>query len=289
MDDSPRARVLLIGDNFGIAKLIREALTALHGGSFDLEWVRLLSEGLGRIKEGRVAAILLELALPDSHGMETFDEVFSEAADLPILILADATNESLAGEAVRRGGQDYLLPSHLDAYSLSRALRYSIERQAIEDALYLERERALVTLNSIGDAVLCTDTSGRITYLNAVAEKLTGWHREDATGKPLAEVFRIFDGDMGQPAADPLKRAIEENRAVGLTEHCILIRRDGHKFGIEDSSAPIHDRRGRIIGAVIVFHDVTAARSILSQIAYRAQHDVLTDLPNRELLSHRTY
>jgi DNA-binding NarL/FixJ family response regulator len=99
--------------------------------------------GTAAHKRRGVAAVLLELGLPDSHGIETFDEVFSEAADLPILILADATNEPLAVEAVRRGAQDYLLPSHLDAYSLSRALRNSIERKTIEDALYLERERAL--------------------------------------------------------------------------------------------------------------------------------------------------
>jgi diguanylate cyclase (GGDEF)-like protein/PAS domain S-box-containing protein len=287
LDNTPRARVLLIGDNPGIAKLVREAFTAPNSGSLELESVRSLSHGMKRIREKGVAAVLLELALPDSHGMETFDEVFSAATDLPILILADGTNETLAVEAVRRGAQDYLLPSHLDAYSLSRALRNSIERKASEDALYLERERALVTLNSIGDAVLCTDTSGRITYLNAVAEKLTGWSREDATGKPLAEVFRIIDGDTGRPASDPLKMAIEENRTVGLTENCTLTRPDGSESAIEDSSAPIHDRAGRIIGAVIVFHDVTAARSLSSQIAYLAQHDVLTDLPNRLLLNDR--
>jgi diguanylate cyclase (GGDEF)-like protein/PAS domain S-box-containing protein len=284
---SPRARVLLIGDHPDIAKLLYQASTAPDAGLFALESVRLLSKAMERLREREIDAILLELELPDSHGMETFDEVFSSASDLPILILADSANETLAVEALRRGAQDYLLPNHLDAFSLSRALRNSIERKAIEDALYIERERALVTLNSIGDAVLCTDTPGRITYLNAVAEKLTGWSRNDAIGKPLAEVLRIVDSDTGKVAPDPLKMAIQENRTVGLTENCILTRPDGSESAIEDSSAPIHDRAGRVIGAVIVFHDVTATRFLSSQIAYQAQHDVLTDLPNRLLLSDR--
>ncbi len=287
MVKSPRARVLLIGDDPGTEKLVRGALAASEVGSFELESVRSLSRGLERLREKGVAAILLELALPDSHGIETLDEVLSVATDLPILILTDGTNENLGEEAVRRGAQDYLLPSHLDSYSLSRALRSAIERKSIEDALFLERERAIVTLNSIGDAVLCTDNSNSITYLNAVAEKLTGWSQASALGKPFAEVLRIVDGETGEPASDPMKIAIEENRTVVLNENCILIRRDGSESAIEDSSAPIHDRAGRVIGAVIVFHDVTAARSLSSQIAYRAQHDALTDLPNRLLLNDR--
>jgi PAS domain-containing protein len=95
-------------------------------------------------------------------------------------------NEALAKEAVGRGAQDYLLARHLDNYSLPRALHNAIERKAVKDAWYGEKERAVVTLNSIGDAVLCTDISGNIIYLNLVAETMTGWSRDEATGKPLA-------------------------------------------------------------------------------------------------------
>jgi diguanylate cyclase (GGDEF)-like protein/PAS domain S-box-containing protein len=188
---------------------------------------------------------------------------------------------------VSRGAQDYLLSNHLDSYSLPRALRNAIERKAVEDALYVERERALVTLNSIGDAVLCTNISGNITYLNLVAEKLTGWRREEATGQPLAEVFRIIDGATRERARDPMQMAVEQNRTVGLTANCVLIRRDGFESAIEDSAAPIHDRSGRVIGAVIVFHDVSAARALALQMTHTAHHDVVTNLPNRLLLNDR--
>jgi diguanylate cyclase (GGDEF)-like protein/PAS domain S-box-containing protein len=280
-------KILLIENDPAAAREIRAALTAGGGVPFEVEWVRQLSDGLERLNEKGIAAVLLELSLPDSGGIETFDKLFTAAPDVPILILGGNANEALAKEAVGRGAQDYLLPGHLDSYSLPRALRNAIERKAVEDALYVEKERALVTLNSIGDAVLCTDISGNVIYLNLVAEAMTGWPREEAIGKPLAEVFQIIDGATRKTARDPMKRAVEENKTVGLTANCVLIRRDGFESGIEDSAAPIHDRAGRVIGAVIVFHDVSAARAMSHQMTHSAQHDVVTNLPNRLLLNDR--
>jgi diguanylate cyclase (GGDEF)-like protein/PAS domain S-box-containing protein len=279
-------KILLIENDPAAADKIRSALAAAGSGSFEVVWVRQLSEALGRLSKNAIDAVLLELSLSDSHGIETFDKLFSAAPDIPILVLGNG-NEALAKEAVRRGAQDYLLAGHLDSYSLPRALRNAIERKAVEDALYVEKERAVVTLNSIGDAVLCTDISGNITYLNLVAEAMTGWPREEAIGKPLAEVFRIIDGGTRVTARDPMEMAIEQNRTVGLTVNCILIRRDGLESPIEDSAAPIHDRAGRITGAVIVFHDVSEARAMTVQMTHSAQHDVVTNLPNRLLLNDR--
>jgi diguanylate cyclase (GGDEF)-like protein/PAS domain S-box-containing protein len=280
-------KILLVENNQAAADEIRAALAAAGGGSFDVEWVRDLSDGVTRLKQGGIDVVLLELSLPDSHGIETFDKLFTAAPDVPILILGGNANEALAKQAVGRGAQDYLLPGHLDSYSLPRALRNAIERKAVEDALYVEKERALVTLNSIGDAVVCSDMSGKITYLNLVAETMTGWRREEAAGQPLGEVFRIIDGATRKTARDPMKMAVEQNRTVGLIVDCVLIRRDGFESAIEDSAAPIHDRAGRVIGAVIVFHDVSAARALSSQMTHAAQHDLVTNLPNRLLLNDR--
>src|ERR1700675_1311495 len=185
-------KILLIENDQPAADKIRAALVAAGNGSFEVEWVRQLSEGLERLRKKGIDAVLLELSLPDSHGLETFDKLFAAAPDIPILVLGNG-NEALAKEAVGRGAQDYLLAAHLDSYSLPRALHNAIERKAVEDALFVEKERAVVTLNSIGDAVLCIDISGSITYLNLVAESMTGWPREEAIGKPLPEVFRIID------------------------------------------------------------------------------------------------
>ena len=280
-------KILVVEHDPIAAAAIHAALPTGDSGSFDVEWVKRLSDALERLSKRGIDAILLELSLPDSEGIGTFEKLFAAAPDIPILILGGNVQEDLAKQAVARGAQDYLLPGHLDSYSLPRALRNAIERKAVEDALYVEKERALVTLNSIGDAVLCTDISGKVTYLNLVAEGMTGWQREEATGKPLGEVFRIIDGVTRKAARDPMEMAVAQNRTVGLTADCVLIRRDGIESGIEDSAAPIHDRAGRVIGAVIVFHDVTGARAMSHQMEHTAQHDVLTNLPNRLLLNDR--
>ena len=159
--------------------------------------------------------------------------------------------------------------------------------RAFEDALFEERERAQVTLDSIGDAVISTDLDARLTYLNRVAEQMTGWSRAEAVGQPLAEVFGIIDGRTRQAAANPALHAIRENCNVGLGAECILVRRDGFECAIEDSAAPIHDRDGQVAGAVIVFHDVSESRMMALKMSHVAQHDFLTGLPNRMLLSER--
>jgi diguanylate cyclase (GGDEF)-like protein/PAS domain S-box-containing protein len=225
--------------------------------------------------------------LPDSQGIETFDRLFRVAPHIPILVLSSSQDEDVAKEAVKRGAQDYLLKGRFDSYMLPKALRSMVERAAIADALFDEKERAQVTLNSIGDAVISSDIGGQVTYLNPVAERMTGWSLEEAAGHPLAEVFRIIDGTTREAVRNPMALAIQENKTVGLTPNCVLVRRDGVEAAIEDSAAPIHDRRGGVSGAVMVFHDVSTARALSVRMSYLAQHDGLTDLPNRILFNDR--
>jgi diguanylate cyclase (GGDEF)-like protein/PAS domain S-box-containing protein len=156
-----------------------------------------------------------------------------------------------------------------------------------EQALFVEKERAQVTLNCIGDAVICTDILGNITFLNLVAEKMTGWLLQEAAGRPMAEVFRIQDAASHETTPNPMDVAVGLNRTVSLPSNCMLIRRDGIETPIEDSVAPIHDREGKATGAVIVFRDVSTARAMAEQLTHSAQHDFLTGLPNRMLLNDR--
>ncbi|MDP1524957.1 MAG: EAL domain-containing protein [Rhodocyclaceae bacterium] len=156
-----------------------------------------------------------------------------------------------------------------------------------EDALFEAKERAQVTLDSIGDAVLTSDLQGNVTYLNREAERMTGWPRAEAIGRPLVEVFKIVDGTNHEPVINPAQQAITENRTIDLAMNSLLIRRDGGECAIEDSMAPIHNRHGAVTGAVIVFHDASASRAMTQQMAHLAQHDFLTGLPNRVLLTER--
>jgi diguanylate cyclase (GGDEF)-like protein len=116
---------------------------------------------------------------------------------------------------------------------------------------------------------------------------MTGWSGKEAVGLPFSDVFQIIDGVTHKPSPNPMELAIQQNRTVGLTANCILVRRDGYESAIEDSAAPIHDRDGQVTGAVIVFHDVSMARAMVLEMSHLAQHDVLTDLPNRLVLKDR--
>ncbi len=156
-----------------------------------------------------------------------------------------------------------------------------------EDALFDQQERAQVTLNSIGDAVLTTNLGGKISYLNRTAETMTGWPLKEALGLSLEEVFTVIDADSRQTPPNPVRRALKANKTVKLPSNCLLVRRDGTEIPIEDSIAPIRNRLGAISGAVIVFHDVSEARAMAKKILHMAQHDVLTGLANRTLLTER--
>jgi diguanylate cyclase (GGDEF)-like protein/PAS domain S-box-containing protein len=287
--------VLLIQQDPAEAEAIRQRLLDPADEIFKFVWVRGCADALAELGReaalaestgGRIAAILLDLSAPDSHGLETVAALVSASPQTPILVLCTAPSEAIAKAAVQHGAQDYLLKTR-DGHLLRKAIDNMIERCAIADALFEEKERAQVTLNSIGDAVLSVNVQGNVTYLNLAAENMTGWSRDEAAGRSIEEVCRIIDVTTREAVPNPMAFAIRENKTVELKANCVLIRRDGVEAGIEDSAAPIHDRLGRVKGAVMVFHDVSMARALSLKMSHLAHHDGLTDLPNRILLNDR--
>ena len=164
------------------------------------------------------------------------------------------------------------------------------DRHNAEVLLSQEKELAQVTLKSIGDAVITTDSDGRVSYLNPIAELLTGWCNEEAQGRPHEEVFVIVDELDHRTVESPVDQVLRDNRIVELssdTNHILLCSRDGRNYSIEDSAAPIRDNHGNTMGVVLVFHDVTATRELTRKINYQATHDSLTDLVNRTEFERR--
>ena len=170
--------------------------------------------------------------------------------------------------------------SKLAGIAIERLLAETRRKQA-EQAVIAEKERAQVTLQSIGDGVISTCARGLIEYLNPVAEKLTGWSIEEARGRPLGEVLNLIDEITRQHVSHSLERMQTSGATAAPVTHPVLLTREGEEVAVQESSAPIRDRNGEVIGAVIVVHDVTRERRLKRALSYQATHDALTGLINR--------
>jgi diguanylate cyclase (GGDEF)-like protein/PAS domain S-box-containing protein len=213
---------------------------------------------------------------------DLFDIVFPEFLRLGYCIDAPFQMIKQDGDII-----DVLLTASADydhAGNMTRSWSVMVdvtERNRLAMALESEKERAQVTLHSIGDAVITTDRNCIVDYLNPMAEYLTGWTLADAQGRPLSDVFAIINEVTRNPSVASVLRCIEEGRVFGLAHHSVLVDRFGREKFIEDTAAPIRTSNGAITGAVLVFHDVSEQRHLQEKIAYQARYDQLTGLVNR--------
>ena len=161
------------------------------------------------------------------------------------------------------------------------------EGKLYEDALFREKESAQITLQSIGDGVITTDANSRVEYINPVAEDLTGWKVDDASGRSIDEIFRGFHEETCEPLENPLAVSIRRDRAIKSVRPTLLIRRDGNELYIESTASPIRDGKGNVTGGVLVFHDVSESRELNRRLSYHASHDILTNLVNRREFENR--
>jgi len=279
--------VLILSSNADDVRILRQALGKARDGPFDLEDAATLADGLRRVQRGQIDAILVDLLLPDSQGLACFERLHAAARHTPILTLCELDNEADAIEAVQRGAQGWLSKGYFDNYLVPQSLRNIIERMKVERGLYVAQARAEITLNSIGDAVVSVDMAGRVDYLNVAAERVCGWSRDEARGRPVAEVIHLVDGVNGRAIASPVDFILHANQASNLSGDAILVSRQGRRIPIADSAAPIHDWDRQLVGAVMVFRDISDTVALTSKMRHLAQHDFLTNLPNRALLNDR--
>ncbi|WP_420238295.1 putative bifunctional diguanylate cyclase/phosphodiesterase [Telmatobacter bradus] len=283
----PIKAVLHIGNNPEEAQLIGDMFKHHGAYSFILTHVECLADAEMYLAEHSVSVVLLDLDCALASGADAISRTMAAAGGASIVLLTSQRDESIAVHAMESGVQDYLIKSKFEPGELIHTLRNSMARKKLEESLLFEKNRAQVTLDCIGDAVICTDNEGNVSFLNPIAERLTGWSLMEATGRPLAESFRIMDAATGTLASDPTRNVIEQGRTTHLPLNCILTRRDGNQIFIEDSVAPIRDSSGVEAGSVLVFRDVSAAHAQAAEITHLVEHDPLTGLPNRLLLNDR--
>ncbi len=264
--------------------------------------------------------VLLDHQLGDGTGFDILEKIHKIT---PAIFITGSGAEDIAVQAIKMGAYDYLkkdideqylikLPitvfNAIKAKKVEKELAYYqqqleqlveerteklsqeiSDRESIQLKLIEEKERAEVTLSSIGDAVISTDIKGIVDFINPAAEQLTGWKSNEAIGQPLEMVFDIVNEATRIKCENPVVRCIRENKIIGLANHTILISRQGVDVAIEDSAAPIRNLKGELIGIVLVFHDVTQARRLANELNYQATHDPLTELNNRREFERRLH
>ncbi|MBT9494109.1 MAG: EAL domain-containing protein [Paucibacter sp.] len=211
-----------------------------------------------------------------TRGLKPFDTEFR-------VIWPDGSIHHLRGSARLTVDEQGLALRMVGAqWDLTQIRQLAEEMAARMGAVLAEQhELLLVTLRSIGDAVITADAAGLVVWLNPSAERLTGWQADEARGRPLEQVFHIVNEQSRAPAENPVHACLKEGKTVAQAGHTLLISRHGEEFGVQDSVAPIRNEKGDIFGVVLVFHDVTEQRRLSGEMTYRATHDQLTGLINR--------
>jgi diguanylate cyclase (GGDEF)-like protein/PAS domain S-box-containing protein len=283
--------VLLIGSAAADAARILSELGSAAADGFRVEWVTNIAIGIERLRAGGIGAVVLDLSERGSNGVEEFDRIFQAAPHVPILILSDADVEEMAKTAIRRGARGYLVKEQADGYRLSRTVREMMDRHLPED-IAGENDSARKMLDAIEEAVLRTDVHGNVKYMNRAGEAVTGWKREEAYGRPVAEVLKLVERGRATEAGGivPVTAKQEAKVVLEMAEtcvNCVLVRRDGRELGVDCKVTLVRDEDENVTGRVVAFRDVSMARATAVQMSHLAQHDPLTNLPNRVLFNDR--
>jgi len=281
--------VLLIGSAAADAARILSELGSAAADGFRVEWVTNIDIGIERLRAGGIGAVVLDLSERGSNGVEEFDRIFQAAPHVPILILSDADVEEMAKTAIRRGARGYLVKEQADGYRLSRTVREMMDRHLPED-IAGENDSARKMLDAIEEAVLRTDVHGNVKYMNRAGEAVTGWKREEAYGRPVAEVLKLVERGTEAGEIVPVTAKQEAKVVLEMAEtcvNCVLVRRDGRELGVDCKVTLVRDEDENVTGRVVAFRDVSMARATAVQMSHLAQHDPLTNLPNRVLFNDR--
>jgi PAS domain S-box-containing protein len=263
------SRILIVEDEGIIAKDIQSTLNRL-GYSV----IGIASSGEEAIKKAleiHPDIVLMDIVLEGAmDGVEAAGYIHDHF-DIPVVYLTAYSDDTTLQRAKITEPFGYILkPFH--EKELYTTIEMALYKHTMQRKLKESEQWLATTLKSIGDAVIATDTGKLITFMNPVAEALTGWKQEEAIGKPLKNVFKVINGKTGKQADDPVAKVLREGVIVGLANHTVLIAKDGTKRSVDDSGAPIIDDKGKIIGVVLVFRDITERKITVEQL--RASEEI---------------
>ena len=242
------------GSRYTLVRMLQKAQYQVKEAGTGRDTLRLATE--------QPDLIILDIGLPDLSGYEVCQKIKADpsTAAIPVLHLSASFAESENRVRGLEGGADGYLTYPVEPMELLANVRALLRVREAERQIRQQRELLRVTLSSIGDGVIATDVEGRITFINPVAQSLTGWSQEDATERSLDEVFRIVHSESDRPVDNPVRRVLNEGITVGLADSTVLIARDETRKHIDDTAAPIRDDQGNLVGAVLIFRDVSQRR-----------------------------
>ena len=270
---------LYVDDDESLLSLTRDYMEEKYD-AFAIETASDAEAALAALEDRSFDAVISDYRMPGMDGLEFLRTVREERGDdVPFVIFTGQGREEVAMEALNLGADRYLQKGGDPTAQygvLARAIEQEVGHHRTDRELREREEHLRITLESIGDAVVATDAEGRVERMNGVAERLTGWDREDAVGRPLSEVFDIYDQETGDPSSNPVEEVLADGETVGLANGTVLVARDGTERYIGDSAAPIQAADGEIQGAVLVFRDVSERYE--TRRRRERQQDALIDL-----------
>ena len=274
-------RVLLIEDSPGYAEIVKIMLDKIADARFAVVCARRLSEGLECLATGEIDVVLLDLKLPDSQGIGTFDRVYAQAPRVPVIVLTVTDNDAMAVGAVKKGAQDYLVKDQVDVKVLVQAIRYSIERKRVEGDL----KETNIFLRNILDSsssisIISNDLEGKILFWNKGAENMFGYRAEEVVGRCKADILYPKDDEETKKTIVGIRSFIVSNKQE-ISCEVREVTKDGHTLWINLTCTPRLDEKGRVIGILGIGEDITVRKWteeawISSEARLRTiiQHDV---------------
>ncbi|HNY11216.1 MAG TPA: response regulator, partial [Candidatus Wallbacteria bacterium] len=269
---------MLVEDNPGDVLLFKANLLEADFRSFDLSCAESFAAAIEMLKDRKFDLIFLDLSLPDAYGVETLIRMRNFVQNIPVIVITGLNDEQVWTRAIAAGAQDYLVKGQFDGATLVRSLRYSTERHHLlyelamaniklqseiaghirtQESLQSEKDRLAITLRSIADGVIAVNKDMRVSLINLAAEEMTGVSSDEAAGKHIDEVLKIINTKTKEELVNPVRESISEGEIVGLGNNVMLKPNNRPEIYISAASSPIKDRGDNVIGAILVFSNIS--------------------------------